>query len=79
MNRDLLVLSNQNYLTPEQVNLELAALDRILFSVENWPSFCTANDIIDINRHKIITKTYLVQKILQDNPNKSFLFICNKN
>ncbi len=79
MNRDLLVLSNQNYLTPEQVDLELAALDRILFSVENWICFCTANEIIDINRHKIVTKTHLVQKILQDNRNKSFLFICNKN
>ncbi len=79
MNRDLLVLSNQNYLSPEQVKYELEHLDKILFSVENWQSFSIANEILDINRHKTITKPFLLQKILQDQPKKPFVFICNKN
>jgi predicted metal-dependent phosphotriesterase family hydrolase len=51
----------------------------VLVPVENWLSFCVANEIIDINRRKIISKEHLVQKILKDNPNQPFVFICNKN
>lgn len=78
-NRDLLVLANQAHLSKEELDKQLAALNTILFPVENWNAFCTANEIIDINKHKIITKVHLVQKILKDTPNKPFIFICNKN
>lgn len=79
MNRDLLVLSKQDHLSQAQIDQEVEALNRILFPVENWNCFCTANEIIDINRHKIITKVHIVQKTLQDKPHKPFVFICNKN
>jgi hypothetical protein len=78
-NRDLLVLTNQADLSKEELDQQIAELNIILFPVENWSAFCTANEIIDINRHKIITKVHLVQKILSDSPNKPFVFICNKN
>ena len=79
MSRDLLVLTNQAYLSAEQTAAIVAGLNKVLSPVENWGVFCVANEIIDINRHKIITKTHLVKQILQDKPNKPFLFICNKN
>ncbi|WP_026750551.1 hypothetical protein [Sediminibacterium sp. C3] len=79
MSRDLLVLTNQAYLSAEQTATIVAGLNKVLGPVENWGAFCIANEIIDINRHKIITKTHLVKQILQDKPNKPFLFICNKN
>lgn len=79
MSRDLLVLTNQAYLSAEQTAAIVAGLNKVLSPVENWGVFCVANEIIDINRHKIITKTHLVKQILQDKPNKPFLFVCNKN
>lgn len=79
MNRDLLVLTKQEFLTEEQAAQVVAGLNRILGPVENWAAFCVANEIIDINKHKIVTKTHLVKQILQDKPNKAFIFICNKN
>ncbi len=79
MNRDLLVLSKQSHLSAQQIQFELDCLDRVLFSVENWQSFSIANEVIDINLHKIVSKPFLLQKILQDHPKKPFVFICNKN
>jgi hypothetical protein len=79
MNRDLLVLTKQEFLTEEQAALIVASLNNILGPVENWSAFCVANEIIDINKRKIVTKTHLVKQLLQDKPNKAFIFICNKN
>ncbi|WP_371357764.1 hypothetical protein, partial [Salmonella sp. M113] len=44
-NRDFLVLANQAHLSREELDKQLAALNTILFPVENWNAFCTANEI----------------------------------
>ncbi len=79
MPRDLLVLSSTNLLSQKEIDQQMHLLNLVLVPVENWGSFCVANEIIDINRRKIITKEHLVQKLLKDQPNKPFVFICNKN
>ena len=58
MNRDLLVLTKQAYLTEAEAASVVAGLNKILGPVENWAAFCVANEIIDINKHKIVTKTH---------------------
>lgn len=79
MNRDLLVLSSAANKNPLILKRELAMLNQILFHTENWETFSIANEIIDINRHKIIRKTFLIQKILTEKKQKAFVFTCNKN
>jgi predicted metal-dependent phosphotriesterase family hydrolase len=79
MQRDLLVLQAKHLISQEEIDRQIAILNIVLAPVENWLSFCVANEIIDINRRKIISKEHLVQKLLKDNPNKPFVFICNKN
>ncbi len=79
VNRDLLVLADARHLSAEALERELSFLNNILFHVENWESFSTANELIDINRRKIIRKTYLIQKILSERTVKAFVFTCNKN
>jgi hypothetical protein len=78
-NRDLLVLADAKYLSAEALERELAFLNTVLFHLENWDAFSTANELIDINRRKIIRKTYLIQKILSEKTVKAFVFTCNKN
>ena len=78
-NRDLLVLANANHLSPAEMERQVALLNTLLFHTENWESFSIANEIIDINRRKIIRKTYLIQKILTEKKVKPFVFTCNKN
>lgn len=79
MNRDLLVLNKQIHLSEDALAKETALLNQVLMKLENWESFCIANEVIDINRRKMIRKAHLVRSILQDHPNKSFIFVCNKN
>ena len=78
-NRDLLVLTKTVHLQPDELEHQLQLLNTLLFDTENWDSFCKANEILDINRRKIISKTFLIQKILTEKKQKPFVFVCNKN
>jgi len=79
MNRDLLVLSHSAQNNPQVLERELEQLHQLLFYTENWAVFSVANEILDINRHKIIRKTHLIQQILTEKKQKPFVFTCNKN
>lgn len=78
-NRDLLLMADARRLSPAALEREVRRLDILLFHVENWEAFAAANEIIDINRRKIVRKTYLIQKILSEKTIKPFVFTCNKN
>lgn len=77
--RDVLVLTPAAQHNPQQMERELALLNRILYETENWNVFATANELIDINRRKIIRKTHLIQQMLTEKEKKPFVFTCNKN
>ncbi len=79
INRDLLVLSQTAHKNPDLLQKEVDMLHTLLFETENWQSFSVANEILDINRRKIIRKPYLIQKILTEKVQKPFVFTCNKN
>lgn len=78
-NRDLLVISSIAHLSEEARDREVVLLNNLLHAIETWDTFSTVNEIININRHKIIRKPYLVQKELREKGMKPFVFICNKN
>ena len=78
-NRDLLVLSRMAHLSQEELDYQVQLLNTILYHTETWAVFCTANEIIDINRHRIIQKPHLIQNILSNKRVKPFVFTSNKN
>jgi|JI10StandDraft_1071094.scaffolds.fasta_scaffold1118605_2 hypothetical protein len=78
-NRDLLVLSQQGPLTQEELDKQLLRLNKVLSNIECWDQFCKANELIDLNRYKIIRNPMKIQQMLRDYPNRAFLFVCNKN
>lgn len=79
-NRDLLVLTRRDESDPEALEQEVESLNELLFHVENMDVFCTVNEVIDVNRHKIICKPAAIQKVLQARKDiKPFVFISNKN
>jgi len=77
--RDLLVLSNKVSLTPQQLEKELQSLHELLYSIETSNSFCEANEVINLNNYKIITKPHLIEKAVRAAEMKPFIFIFNKN
>ena len=58
-NRDLLVLMKHDSISAEAMEYEVDLLNTLLFGVESLNSFCIANEVIDINRYKIIHKPHL--------------------
>ncbi len=78
-NRNLFLFANKEKLLPEDLRKELLFLGRILYGSESYYNLAYSNEIIDINRRKIIRKHHLVHQILSEKREKAFVFIFNKN
>jgi hypothetical protein len=77
--RDLLVLTKKTKMNEQELEHEVTLLNGLLYNVENLQTFCSANEIIDLNRCRIIEKPHLIQKAVQKRKLKPFVFICGKN
>ena len=78
-NRDLLVLTKYEVADLVAMEHEVEFLNKLLFTVENLHTFCIVNEIIDVNRFKIVTKPHRIHKIIRESNIKPFVFIFNKN
>jgi hypothetical protein len=78
-NRDLLVLTKKQSMNAQELEQEVELLVNLLFEAEKIDAFCVANEVIDLNRYKIICKPHLIQKIIRQRKAKPFVFFSNKN
>lgn len=78
-NRDLLVLMKRDSISDAAMEHEVSLLNNLLYSVESIHSFCIANEVIDVNKYKIIQKPHLIQQAIREKSHKPFVFVCNKN
>ena len=78
-NRDLLVLTKKELMNQKELEREIELLNDLFYHVENSNALCIANEVIDINRYKIIGKLQKVRQILKESKLKPFVFISNKN
>jgi hypothetical protein len=78
-NRDLLVLVKDAYTNQEAMQFELQQLNLLLVNFETLDSFCLAHEVFDILKYRILKKRSQLQKIIEKETLKPFVFICNKN
>lgn len=78
-NRDLLVLTKKETMNPIELEQEVELLVDLLYHVEQMDAFCIANEIIDINRYKVIRKAHLIRQAVREKKLKPFVFISNNN
>ena len=78
-NRDLLVLVKDAYTNKEAMQHELQQLNLLLVNFETVECFCMAHEVFDIQKYRILTKKSQLQKIIEKEALKPFMFICNKN
>jgi len=78
-NRDLLVLVKDAYTNNEAMQFELQQLNMLLVNFETLESFCIAHEVFDIHKYRVLTKRSQLQKIIEKETLKPFMFICNKN
>ena len=78
-NRDLLVLTKKELMNQQELEHEIELLNSLFHLVEHSDAFYIANEVIDINRYKVIRKLQKVRQVLKEQKLKPFVFISNKN
>ena len=78
-NRDLLVLTGTTKMNRQLLEQQVELLNDLLYHVENLNAFCIANEVIDVNKYKIIQKPHIILQIIREKSLKPFVFISNKN
>ena len=79
INRDLLVLFNQEFMSLQALENEVELLHELLFTVEHLDNLVTAHEIIDLNKYKVINKDITLRKIIGIQELKPFVFLSCKN
>lgn len=79
INRDLLVLFNQELMSPQAMENEVELLHELLFTVERLDNLVIAHEIIDLNKYKVINNEIVLRKIIRLQELKPFIFLNCKN
>ena len=79
MNRDLLVLFNQELLSPQAIEHEVELLHELLQIVERLDNLVTAHEIVDLKKYKVINKTLILRDTFRRQELKAFIFLNCKN
>ncbi len=78
-NRDLLVLFNQELMSPQALEQEVHKLHELLHNIEKTNTIIIAHEIIDLKKYKIIKNPSALCKVLRQKELKPFIFLSNKN
>ncbi len=78
-NRDLLVLLKDEAMTNQAIEQEVEQLNEILFHIESADTFCSANEVIDMNKYRILQDEECLVQMMYQSELKPFIFLCNKN
>lgn len=76
---DLLVLTGDKTMKPGELETQVRFLNDLLYKVEQLQIFCIANEVLDVNRCKVIRKQHLIQQVISSSTLAPFVFISNKN
>ncbi len=77
--RDLLVLMNNEYRSSSEFDQHVEWLHDLLYHVEQLDNFCSAHELILINRHKITTNVSKIRRSVLRKEKKAFEFLSNLN
>lgn len=78
-NRDLLVLFNQELMTPQAIEHEVELLHQLLYTIERIENLVIAHEIIDLNKYKVIKKPIQLRKLIRNRELNPFVFLNCKN
>ncbi len=78
-NRDLLVLFNQELMTPQAIEHEVEMLHQLLYTVERIDNLVIAHEVIDLNRYRIIHAPFHIRNVFRQRELKPFVFLNCRN
>ena len=78
-NRDLLVLFKQELLSPQVIEETVDWLHEILQTTERLNNLVIANEVLDLNKYKVVHNPLVLRNTLRKDPLKPFIFLNCKN
>ena len=78
-NRDLLVLFNQELMSPQAIEHEVEQLHGILYTFEALDNIVVAHEVIDMNKYKIFSDQQRLRDVFRQRELKPFVFLNCKN
>ena len=79
INRDLLVLFNQELMSPQAIEHQVDLLHELLYDVERMDNLVIAHEIIDLNKYKVISNQTKLKETIRRQDLKPFVFLNCKN
>jgi hypothetical protein len=79
INRDLLVMFNQELMSPKAIEHEVELLHELLYHVERMENLVIAHELVDLNKYKIVQKHQAVREVIRLHELKPFVFLNCKN
>ena len=74
-NRDLLVLFKQGNLSPQDMDLEVSRLHRMLFDTEKIDNLITTHELLDLNTYRIEKGYVPLIKYIRQRREVAFVFL----
>lgn len=78
-NRDLLVMYNEDLMTPQSLENEVSFLHQLLQKVERIDNVIKAHELINLQQYKITRKALKLKAAIRSTEHKPFIFINNLN
>ena len=79
INRDLLVMFNQELMSPKAIEHQVEMLHELLFDVERTENIAAVHEVIDLNNYKIYIKHPSVKSTIKEQELKPFVFLNCRN
>ncbi|MFN5423587.1 MAG: hypothetical protein ACK5AO_10000 [bacterium] len=79
LTRDLLLIRKDIHPNDSSIEKEVSDLHTLLQSVETVEALCTACELIDMNRFKVLHDPTSVSKAVKQKELKAFQFLFNRN
>ena len=79
INRDLLVMFNQELMSPQAIEHQVEKLHEMLYNVEQMENIASAHEVIDLNKYKIFESGSIVKNIIRLQELTPFVFLNCKN
>jgi hypothetical protein len=79
INRDLLVMFDQELMSPQAIEQQVELLHELLLNVERMDNLAIAHEVIDLNKHKVIKKYTVIKDTIRMQELKPFVFLNCKN
>ena len=77
--RDLLVLFNEELMSPQAMEHQVSLLHELLANVESFNNLLITHELIDIHSYRIYSTPHHMRRELRKRNMKPFVFLFNRN